>query len=51
MPEINKVAAPIVAVVVVVGVIVLLALGHPVPSELWQAMVLVLGFFFGKTQG
>ena len=39
------------AVVVIIGVLVLLALGLAVPVELWSAFALVLGFFFGNQAG
>lgn len=48
MENLSKIATPLLALVVLVGVLVLLALGQPVPNELWAGMTLVLGFFFGK---
>lgn len=48
MENISKIATPVIAVVVVAGVIVLVALGQDVPTELWAGMSLILGFFFGK---
>jgi 4-hydroxybenzoate polyprenyltransferase len=40
-----------IAVIVVLGVFVLLALSQAVPNELWTGFGLVLGFFFGNTAG
>lgn len=48
MENVAKVATPIIAVILVIGVIVLIALGINVPPELWAGTTLALGFFFGK---
>lgn len=39
------------AVLVVIGIFVLLALGLAVPVELWTGFGLILGFFFGNQTG
>jgi hypothetical protein len=36
------------AVVLTVGLIVLIALGQTVPTELWGAFGVIVGFFFGQ---
>lgn len=41
----------ILAILVVIGIFVLLALSQVVPSELWSAFGLVVGFFFGHQSG
>jgi hypothetical protein len=41
----------ILAILVVAGVFVLLALGVPVPDAVWTAFALILGFFFGNQTG
>jgi len=48
MEKISQIATPVIAVLIVAGVIVLVALGHNIPNELWAGMTLILGFFFGK---
>ena len=36
------------AIVMVIGLVVLVALGKPVPAELSSGLLLVFGFFFGR---
>lgn len=39
------------AVIVVLGIFVLLALAQAIPSELWTGFGLILGFYFGQQTG
>ena len=39
------------AVIVVLGIFVLLALSQAIPTELWTGFGLILGFFFGNVGG
>jgi hypothetical protein len=40
-----------IALIVVIGIFVLIGLGQTVGVELWSALSLVLGFFFGNQAG
>lgn len=51
MDKVTEVTSAVLAIGVVVGSIGLTALGKPVPPELWAAVGLVLGFFFGNQTG
>lgn len=51
MDKVTEVTTAVLAGVVVVGAIALTAQGKPVPPELWAAVGLVLGFFFGNQTG
>jgi len=41
----------ILALLIVIGIFVLLALSQAVPVELWTGFGLILGFFFGNQTG
>lgn len=47
MDKLNEATAPILAFVLTLGVVVMVALGQPVPAEIWTAFGVVVGFFFG----
>jgi hypothetical protein len=49
MDKITPVTSAVLAVLIVLGLVVLIALGQPVPTELWAAFGTVLGFFFGTS--
>lgn len=46
-----RIATSAIALFVVVGVFVLLALGIAIPVELWAAFGLIVGYFFGNQTG
>lgn len=48
MDKITNNTAAALAVIITLGLIVLIALGQPVPGELWGAFGVVIGFFFGR---
>ena len=47
MNNVSSVTSAVLAVLIALGLIVLIALGHSVPGELWSAFGVVIGFFFG----
>lgn len=51
MDKVTEVTSAVLAVGVVAGAIALTAMDRPVPPELWAAVGLVLGFFFGNQTG
>lgn len=51
MDNVSRNIGGVLALLVTLGVMVLLALGHVVPVELWSAFALVIGFFFGHQAG
>ena len=51
MDKIYVVTTAALAVILVLGVLIMLALQVPVPTELWTGFGLVLGFFFGNQTG
>jgi hypothetical protein len=48
MDKITNNTAAALAMIITLGLIVLIALGQPVPGELWSAFGVVIGFFFGR---
>jgi putative effector of murein hydrolase LrgA (UPF0299 family) len=41
----------VIAGLLIIGVFVLLALGLPVPEQIWSALLIVVGFYFGLGTG
>lgn len=50
MERLTNATSSILAIVILLGVIVLIALSQPVPGELWSAFGVVIGFFFGSNK-
>lgn len=48
MDKLTNGTAAALAVIITLGLIVLIALAQPVPTELWSAFGVVIGFFFGR---
>jgi len=47
MSNVTSSTSAALALIIALGLIVLIALGHAVPGELWSAFGVVIGFFFG----
>jgi hypothetical protein len=45
--RIRDIAQAVLALIVTIGVLVLIVLGHTIPEGLWFALGSALGFFFG----
>lgn len=50
MDKLTTGTASILAILIMIGLIVLIALGQAVPGELWSAFGVVIGFFFGTSK-
>lgn len=50
MEKLTNGTASILAILIMLGLVLLIALGQPVPGELWSAFGVVIGFFFGTSK-
>jgi len=48
MTNVSEYVSAALALTVTIGIIVLVALNLSVPTEIWTAFSMVLGFFFGR---